>query len=149
MLDLKVLGVLAGAGTVPLPQRGQNAEHQEHRATAEIPDQVQRRYRLASGSPDGVQRARQRDVGDVVAGTVGQRAVLSPPCHPGVHQPRVAGVAVGGTDAQPLDDTGTQTLDQHVGPLHQPEHGFSPGGVLQVEHYRAPAAEHLIVGGGG
>ena len=62
---------LALTGDLPLPQRGQDADDQEHRAAAEVADQVQRRHRPLVLPADGVQDAVQRDVVDVVAGRSG------------------------------------------------------------------------------
>jgi hypothetical protein len=89
---------LTSAGALAFPQRGQHSQQQEHRATTEVADQVQRGYRLTARRADGVQHARYRDVVDVMPSTVGERAVLPPPGHPRVHQPRVIGLAVGRTD---------------------------------------------------
>ena len=44
--------------------------------------------RRAAGAAGGVQGAGHRDVGDVVPGGPGERAVLAPAGHPGVDQPR-------------------------------------------------------------
>lgn len=59
---------LAASGSFPLPQRGQQTHEQEHRAAAEVADQVERRRRRLTGSPDRIQHTGQREVVDVVAG---------------------------------------------------------------------------------
>ena len=71
--------------------------------------------------PDGVQGAGQAEVVDVVPGPLGQRPLLAPAGHPRVDQPRVAGQHLVGTEAEPLQDAGPQTLDQHVGVVEQAE----------------------------
>ncbi len=61
-----------------LPQRREHADDQQHRAATEIPHQVQRRHRPLARPADGVQRAGQRDVVDVVASARGRAARPGP-----------------------------------------------------------------------
>ena len=64
---------IAASTTWPRPercasqQRREHADEQQHRAAAEVADEVQRRHRPLAGPADGVQRAGERDVVDVVA----------------------------------------------------------------------------------
>ena len=70
---------------------------------------------------------------------VGVGTVLAPAGHAAVDEPRVAGEAHVGTDAEPLGDAGPEPLDQRVGPLDQAQHGLDALGVLEVDADRAPA----------
>ena len=83
------------------------------------------------------ERAGERDVVDVVAGRVRERAVLAPAGHPPVDQPRVAGEALVGTEPEPLGDAGPEALDERVGLLDQPQHALDAVGVLQVDADRS------------
>jgi hypothetical protein len=79
-----------------------------------------------------------------VSGALGQRAVLPPAGHPGVHQPRVARPAGVRPDPESLGDAGSVALQQHVGPLDQAQHGLDAGRVLQVGRDPAPTAQHRV-----
>ena len=59
-------------------------------ATTEVADEVDRRDRRTTGRADVREHAGQRDVVDVVADLVRERAVLAPPGHAPVDEPRVA-----------------------------------------------------------
>jgi hypothetical protein len=81
---------------------------------------------------DRVQRAGDRDVGDVVPGRLGERPVLAPAGHPPVDQPRVPRLAVGGADAEPFGDPGPVPLEQRVRALGEPQHHLGAPRVLEV-----------------
>ena len=68
------------------------------------------------------QHARDRQVVDVVADVARERAVLAPTGHARVHEPRVAGPARVGPDAEALGDAGPESFEQHVGAFAQPQH---------------------------
>ena len=74
--------------------------------------------RLARAA-DRLERAGQRDVVDVVAGGVGVRAVLAPAGHAAVDEPRVAGEADVGAEAEALGHAGPEALDERVGLLDE------------------------------
>ena len=75
-----------------------------------------------AGPTEVRERAGERDVVDVVAGRVRERPVLAPAGHAAVHEPRVAGEARVGADAEPLGHAGPEALDQRVGLLDQAQH---------------------------
>ena len=64
---------------------GDDSESEIQGAAAEIRNQVQRRHRRAALRSDGMQRAGQSQVVQIVAGGLRQRAVLAPACHAPVH----------------------------------------------------------------
>src|SRR3546814_16885707 len=68
---------------------GKQPGREVQRATAEIADKVQRRHGLARRA-DRVERARDRDIIDVVPGPVGERTRLAPTGHSPVDKRRVA-----------------------------------------------------------
>ena len=74
----------------------------------------------------------------------GHRPVLAPPGHPAVDEPRVAGEAVVGPDAQSLGHTGSQTLDEAVGLLDEVEDELDGVGVLEVDPDRGPGAVEQV-----
>ena len=57
--------------------------------------------------------------GEVIAGALGQRPVLSPARHAGIDQLGVARQRHVGAQTQPLHDAGTQALYEHVASFHQ------------------------------
>jgi CRP/FNR family transcriptional regulator, anaerobic regulatory protein len=59
-----------------------DAEREHHAAAAKIADQVERRHRRFAGAADARKRTDDRDVVDVVSGSLRERAVLSPVTRP-------------------------------------------------------------------
>ena len=143
-VDHRRIDDLSLAGSLPLPQRRQDADQQEHRAATEVTDQVQRRDRPLVHPADGVQDAVEGDVVDVVAGLLAARAGLAPPGHPAVDQSLVDLCAVIGTQAEPLGDAGPEALDQHVGLGDELEHRVAAFGGLEVGGDDAPVAAHGV-----
>ncbi len=121
-----------------LEERGHHAEGQQHPATAEVADQVQRRHGRRVGPAQRPQGPADRDVVDVVPGHRGHGAVLAPSGHASVDQPTVPGEAGLGPDAQPLGHTRPEALDQAVGLLDQVEDELDGVGVLEVDADRRP-----------
>ncbi len=121
-----------------------NAE--EHPAAAEVADEVDRRCRLAAGAPEVGERARERDVVDVVTRGLRHRALLPPPGHAPVHELRVAGEAVVGPKSHAFGDPGPEALEQRVGVLDKAQDRFHAVGVLEVDADRpAPAGQRVVV----
>ena len=84
---------LALPDALAFDQRGEDAERRAAAAAAEVADEVDRRDRRTAGGADVPEHAGERDVVDVVADVVGERAVLAPPGHAPVDEPRVARAA--------------------------------------------------------
>ena len=133
-VDDLTLPARAGMG-----ERGEQARHEEHRAAAEVGDVVDRRDGRPVRGADAVQHAADREVGDVVPGGRGERAVLAPTGHPPVDQPRIAGVHVRRPDAEPFRDTWPEAFDEQVGGVAQPQHDLGAAGPPHVHRDRAPA----------
>lgn len=74
-----------------------------------------------------------------------ERPVLAPAGHAAVHQPRVACVAFGGAQPQPLHHAGAEALDEHVGFLDGIEHGLRSAFSAQVDLQRAATAREDVV----
>ena len=123
---------LATAGLAGVQPRGQHTQRQEHGAAAAVSHQVQRRHRLASAA-NAVQRARQRQIIDVVPHGGGQCAVLTPAGHPPVHQRRLARQAHLGPQAQALHHTGAKALNQHIGASDHRQRGVDVGRGFQIQ----------------
>jgi hypothetical protein len=136
---------LAAAGGLGVPQRGEQPDRQVEGSPAEVADQVERDLRRAGGRPDGVQDAGDGQVGDVVAGARGERAVLPPAGHPPVHQAGVALPARLRADAEPLGHPGPEALDDDVRAGGQGEGQVDAGGLLQVGGDRPLAAVQQIL----
>ncbi len=69
-----------------------------------------------------------------------QRSGLTPAGHPRVDECGIARLARLRTDTEPFADPGPEALQEHVGPLAQPEHDLGATRVLQVDADAAPAA---------
>jgi hypothetical protein len=74
-----------------MEQGGEHAEGEQHAAAAEIADHVDRRHRPVARPPEGVKCARQRDIVDVVARLLRERAVLPPAGHAAIDEARIVG----------------------------------------------------------
>ena len=137
---------LALAGLRGFQQCGEHADHEIERAAAEIADQIERRHRLLLGADRG-ERAGDRDVVDVMAGGVRQRAFLAPAGHAAVDQLWIAREHDVGAEAEPLHHAGAKTFDQRIGAGEQVEHLRDRGLVLQIEldHLAAAAGDRLQV----
>ena len=96
------------------------------------PIEVERRNRFLSGTADEVQCAAQRNVVEVVTGSVGQRTLLSPTGDASVHQSRVALEASVRSESKTLRDTRSKTLEQSVGGFDQAQDGVNGARILQV-----------------
>jgi len=81
---------------------------------AEVADQVERWDGLLFGADRG-QRAGHRDIIDVMAGGLRQRAFLPPPGHAAIDQLRVARQHHVGPEPEPLHHAGAKTFDQRIG----------------------------------
>ena len=130
---------LALAGALRLEQAADHAEGQQHAAAAEITHEVERRHGLVLAA-DRMQRAGQRDVVDVVAGRLGERAFLAPAGHAAVDELRIAREADVGTEAQTFRDAGAERLGHAVGLFDQAQHHLDAFLLLQVDRHRATAA---------
>jgi len=118
-----------------------DAEREQHPAAAHVADEVERHDRVAVRGADRAERARERDVVDVVARIVGERAFLAPARHASVHEAPVAREARLGAESQPLRDAGTEPLDQRVGAIDEPEHEAGALRRLEVDGERPSSAE--------
>jgi hypothetical protein len=91
-----------------------------------------------------VERSGQRHVVDVVAGGLRVPPVLAPAGNPGVDQAGVAPQARVGPEAEPFGGAGPEPLDEHVGPVDEPERGREACGMLEVDRDGTSAARHQV-----
>jgi hypothetical protein len=91
-----------------------------------------------------MQRARDRDVVDVVAGGLRQRPILAPAGDAPVDQPWIAREARLGAEPEPFGHAGTKAFDQRVGLFRQRQHDLDCLRLLEIEGDRAPAARHHV-----
>ena len=117
----------------------EHAEGQEQRAAAKVADQVQR-DRRALGRPDGMQRAGQREVIDVVTRHLRVGSALAPTRHASVHQPRVARESDVRPETQPLHDARTMSLDERIRLLDQLQRRFAALRATSGRDDRTPPA---------
>ena len=141
-VDHRRVDDLPSAGASALDQRARDPEREQHPAAGEVAEHVDRRRRLLAGAAQRLERARQRDVVDVVAGGLRVRPVLTPAGQPPVHELRVAGARDVGPDAEPLGDAGPEHLEEGVGLLHQPQQRLDAVGLLQIDGDGLLAAVH-------
>ena len=108
------------------------------------PTHIHRRGGLATRPPEVRQRAGERDVVDVVAGSLRVRPVLAPARHAAVHELRVARRHASGPMPESLRHAGPEPFDERVGLLDHAQHRLDAVGLLEVDADRAPAAvQHL------
>ena len=112
---------LAPARRPRVEDAGADAEGEHHPAATHVADQVERHDRIPVGRPDRSERPGESDVVDVVARLPGERAVLPPPRHAAVDEPRVAREARVRPEPEPLCDARSKPLDERVRPIDEPE----------------------------
>src|SRR5690606_31119928 len=149
-IDHRGIHYLTFARTLGFERGADDTERQQHAAAAEIADEVDRRHRLLAFDADGVQRAGQRDVVDVVTGGFRHRTVLTPAGHAAIDQFRIALEADIRTKAETFGDAGTIAFVDHVGLVDQFQQGFQALGGFQVDDDALAVALQRIsrVGGG-
>lgn len=143
---------MAASTTCPSPvarvvQGGEETDDEVQGAARVVPEEVGGDDGRFAGGADHAEGAGEGDVADVVAGAVGERAVLAPAGHPAVHQPGVAGVAVPGTDAEALGHAGAVALDEQVGAFDEVEDAGGAVRGFEVDDHRALVAVGDVVGG--
>ena len=117
-VDHRGVDHLALARRRALDQRRHDAEREQHAAAAEVADEVERRQRRLALAADVRERARERDVVDVVAGGLRHRAALAEARHAAVDEARILREADVGAEPEPLHHAGTEALGEHVRLLH-------------------------------
>ena len=138
---------LAFAGLAGMSEGGEHAGDEVERAAAEVAEQVLRERRRLVGVAERVESAGDGDVVDVVSGGVGERAVLAPPGHAPVDEPRVAFQAHVRPEPETLGDTGTEALDEDVRSLDEVEHELDATRRLEVDgDVGAPAEQDVAIG---
>ena len=121
----------------PLEQRPEDAYRQQHAATAEVTDQVERGSRGLPGSAsERIEGAGERHVVEVVAGRRRVRPALTPSGDAGEDEPGVAAETDVRTDAEPFGDAGPERVDQDVGPIDETEQRVGAVRVLEVDPHR-------------
>ena len=130
---------LAPARRPRVEDAGADAEGEHHPAATHVADQVERHDRIPVGRPDRSERPGESDVVDVVARLPGERAVLPPPRHAAVDEPRVAREARVRPEPEPLCDARSKPLDERVRPIDEPERQIHAFRGLEIDRHRAPA----------
>ena len=131
------------AGLAGVQHRRDQAEGEVQSAAAEVGRQVQGRHGLVL-QPDGVERACERQVVDVVPRRLGVGAGLPPAGHAAEDELGIAGQHRLGAEPQPLHHAGAEAFDQGVRAFQQAQAGLDGLRRLQVErHGTATAAGHV------
>ena len=135
---------LAAPGSTALQDGGEHAERKIEPATAKVAEQVERRHRPLVRPADPGEDARHRDVVEVVAGCLGQGAVLPPSRHAPIYQPRIAGQAWIGPQPEALGDARPEALDEPIGPFHELQDERPAGLAFEVDRQVLPIAQQQV-----
>jgi hypothetical protein len=135
---------IAASTTWPFPE--DRASCSAHASPAEIPDQVERGQGSLAAALHRAEHSRDRDVVDVMTRHHRHRAVLAVTGHAAVDEPRVAGEQFIRPEAEPLHDTGPESLDQRVGGVDEPQHEASILVALEVDRDQRSPAVHDVRG---
>ena len=131
-------GALAGLARTQDPR--EKADGEVQRAAANVADQRRRRRRRIPGRARDPGGAAQRDIVEVMAGGLRERAVLPPTGQPSVDQLPVAREHGLRSEAEPLHDAWTHPLNQRVGVAGDVEGELRPCFSFEIERDRALAA---------
>ena len=83
-----------------------------------------------------------------MSGGTGHGTILTPASHAAIDQTRISRQTDIGPKTQSFCHTGTKTFQQHIGALHQLEHGFNAGITLKVYcDALAASGEHIVLVG--
>ena len=132
---------LADARLAALEDGAEDADREQHPAPAVVAEEVERRHRSLRGT-DRVEGTGEREVVDVVARHLGVRPVLAPARHARVHESRVAGEQIVGSDAETLGGAGAVHVDERVGVGGERIDDLPPAGILHVDGDGPLAATH-------
>ena len=137
----KLSTFLALACVARRQDRGEDARDEKHRAATVIADQVQRHGRRRVGGTDRMQGAGQREIVEIVTGTLRKGAVLPPSRHPPIDQSGIGGETWLRTKPEPFHDARTKALEHRIRSGDQRERSVRVGGKVDF-HRCAPAMEH-------
>ncbi len=137
---------LSLAGSLGFEQCADDAEGQQHPAPGEVAEEVQGNGWRTVGISERVQGAGQRDVVEVVSGSLCKRSLLAPAGHSPVDQGRVECEAFVGPETEPLHDSRSVALDETVSVGDQPFEGCEAVVSLDVERDRRAAAVEQVDG---
>ena len=125
--------------------RAHDAEGEAERPAPVAEDRRRRDRRLAPARGER-QHAAQREIVEIVARGLGERAVLPPAGHAAIDEPRIALRAFGGAEPQALHHARPIALDQRVGRLDERHRLLGRFRELEVEDDDPLAAAQGIVG---
>jgi hypothetical protein len=131
-----------GAGVL---ERREHSDDEIERTARVVADEVGGDGGRLVGLADHAEGAGDGDVGDVVAGALGEGSFLAPAGHPAVHQPRVARQALLRSDSEPFGDAGPEALNEDVGPFGQVQDLAGAVLGLEVDQHRALVAVGEVV----
>ncbi len=121
---------------------GHNTQGEVERAPTEIAHEVEWRGRRLAAAANGIGRADERDVIDVVTRRMRQGTGLPPARDPAEHQPWVACPNRLRTQSQPLHDPRAKTFNNAVSLLQQTHHRLDSFGLFEIDGNGAAAAVH-------
>src|SRR5262249_51443253 len=110
---------LASAASFAGEEREHDAERTVKARAAVVRDEVERDRRFAIRLTDHREHTGERQIVEIVGGTVAIGAVLSEPGERAINEARIFGAQRLIVSAEPLHDAGAKTFDQHVGPPRQ------------------------------
>ena len=141
------MGTLAGGG--PGGERGADGGHGLEPAAGRVGDRGAGQCWCATlVAARAVQVAADGQVVDVVSGPCSPGAGLAESGRRAQHDAGVGGPQGVVADAQPVDHSGTETLDDDVGGSGEAQEGVAAGIGLEVEHHPAHAAVGAVGVGG-
>ena len=139
-------GALAPPRSLARLERRQDGDRGEQPA-GQVGELCRGHERPAVGAREGCEQARSRRVVDVVPSPLRQGSLVSEARHGAEHQTRVPLHQRIRAQLEPLQDTGTKTLDQHVATVRQPPHRLGPVCLSEVDDDRPLAAIQRGEGG--
>ena len=133
---------LALAGLLRFEEGRDDAQRQVQGAATKVAHQVEGRCRRLAAPADGMRRAGEGNIVDIVTRCVGKGPRLPPAGNPAIDEPRIASQTRLRTQTQPLHHARSQAFDQGARLVQQTKRCLDARRRLEIDSDRTATAIH-------